>query len=73
MTTRSHSSKKKTAIVALLFLLPALILFILWLSVGISLGDVGRTEKVQTYLSFFPEAIQNMTAINIISIIFSLM
>jgi Na+/proline symporter len=72
MTTRSHSSKKKMAIIALFFLLPALILFILWLSVGVRLGDVGRTEKIETYLDYFPAALQNMAALNIISIIFSL-
>jgi hypothetical protein len=72
MTTRSHSSKRTTAIIALLFLLPALILFILWLSVGVRLGDVGRTEKIQTYLDYFPAAIQNIATLNIISIIFSL-
>jgi hypothetical protein len=72
MTTRSHSSKRTTAIIALLFLLPALILFILWLSVGMRLGDVGRTEKIQTYLDYFPAALQNMATLNIISIIFSL-
>jgi hypothetical protein len=71
MTTKSHSAKKKTAIVALLFLLPALILFILWLSVGVRLGDVGRTEKVSAYLDYFPAVLQNLNTINIISIIFS--
>ena len=69
MTTKSHVPSKVTAIIALVFLLPALILFIMWSSIGLQGSDLNAEEKISAYLAKFPSLIQNLYTIHIISIV----
>ncbi|MEO6637505.1 MAG: hypothetical protein ABIN25_04470 [Ginsengibacter sp.] len=69
MTTRSHVPSKVTAIIAMVFLLPALILFIMWSSIGLEASGINAAEKISIYLAKFPPVLQNFTLIHIISIV----
>ncbi len=69
MTTTSHVSSKLNAGIAGLLLLPALIFFIMWSSTGLRENDLNAQEKVSAYLGKFPGFMQNLTVINIISIV----
>lgn len=69
MTTKSHVPSKVTAIIAIAFLLPALILFIMWSSIGLQGSGLNAAEKISAYLDKFPSVLQNFTAIHIISIV----
>ncbi len=69
MTTRSHVPSKVTAIIAMVFLLPPLILFIMWSSIGLQGSGLNAAEKISAYLNKFPAGLQNFNAIHIISIV----
>lgn len=69
MTTKSHVPSKVTAIIAIVFLLPALILFIMWSSIGLQVSGLNAAEKISAYLEKFPPVLQNFTVLNIISIV----
>lgn len=69
MTTTSHVSAKKNAGIAVLLLLPALIFFIMWSSTGLRGNGLNAKAKVSAYLEKFPGFMQNLTVINIISIV----
>ncbi|MEO8110364.1 MAG: hypothetical protein ABI594_10035 [Ginsengibacter sp.] len=68
MTTKSHMPSKVTAIIAMVFLLPALVLFIMWSSIGLQGSGLNAKEKISVYLAKFPVAMQNLNIIHIISI-----
>jgi len=68
MTTASHVSSKWTAAFAIVFLLPALLLFILWSSIGLRLSGMSEVDKRDTYISYFPGWLPNINAIHLISI-----
>lgn len=68
MSTKSPISRRVTAILALLFFIPALILFIMWSSIGLRYGVMSMGEKIDTYLGFFPGWLQNMTLLHVISL-----
>ncbi len=69
MTTTSHVPSKVTAIIAMVFLLPALILFIMWSSIGLQGSGLNAEEKISIYLAKFPSVMQNLTTIHVISIV----
>ncbi len=69
MTTTSHVSSKATAVIAMVFLLPALIFFIMWSSIGLQASGLNAKEKISSYLEKFPVFMQSLTTINIISIV----
>ena len=69
MTTKSHVPSKVTAIIAMVFLLPALVLFIMWSSIGLQDSGLNAQEKISIYLAKFPVAMQNLSTIQIISIV----
>jgi hypothetical protein len=73
MTKKTHVSQKKNAVIAALFLLPPLILFLMWLFAGSGYGDLSESQMVDNYLSYFPSTIQNAKIIFIISVIFCLL
>lgn len=70
MSTKSKVSKKSAAGLAVIFLLPALILFLMWATLGIRYGFLSDVEKHDSFLSSFPEWMQNFAAIHILSMIF---
>ncbi len=72
MTTTKHLHSKTSAVLAILFLLPPLIMFIMWSSIGLHSGSLNANEKINSYLEMFPRFMQNLAAINILSIIFCL-
>lgn len=69
MTTTSHVPSKVSAAIAIVFLLPALIFFIMWSSIGLQGTGLNANEKISAYLGKFPVFMQNLTTINIISIV----
>lgn len=70
MSTKSHVSRRFTAVLAIIFFLPALILFAVWSSIGLRFSGIGEAEKTDYYLDYFPYWLQNMTAIHLISLAF---
>ena len=68
MTKTFLVSRKITAALAIVFLLPALIFFIMWSSIGIQATGINEQEKMSTYIGYFPTWLQNITTIHIISI-----
>ena len=69
MTTNSHISRKWTATVAIIVLLPAFILFIMWSTIGLRFSGLSDTDKIDYYLAYFPQWLQNINIIHTISII----
>lgn len=69
MTKKSHMPSKVTAIIAMVFLLPALVLFIMWSSIGLQGSGLNAKEKISIYLAKFPVAMQNLYTIHVISIV----
>lgn len=69
MTKTTHVSRRWTAAFAIAFLLPALIFFIMWSSIGLRFSGISDSDKMDTYLSYFPGWLQNMNTIHIISIV----
>jgi len=66
-------SRRVTAILAALFLLPALVFFIMWSSIGLRITGISEQEKMSTYIGYFPAWLQNITTIHIISIVCCIM
>lgn len=69
MSTKSHVSKKITAALAIIFLLPPLVLFIMWSSIGWRHSDIGASDQMGTYLDYFPGWLGNINIIHAISIV----
>lgn len=69
MTKTSHVPSKVTAVIAIVFLLPSLIFFIMWSSIGLQATGLNAKEKISAYLEKFPVFMQSITTINIISIV----
>jgi hypothetical protein len=72
MSTNSHVKKKVTAIIAIIFLLPPLIGFIMWTSIGMRFSDMNQVDKEETFLEYFSGVFKNIHTIDIISIVFCL-
>ena len=69
MTKTSHVSRRITAVLAIVFLLPALIFFIMWSSIGLQMTGINEQEKMSTYIGYFPTWLKNITTIHVISIV----
>lgn len=72
MTTHAHVSRRFTATLAIIFFLPALILFIIWSSIGLRFGEMNERDQIDTFLSYFPSWLQNFTTLHVISIVLCL-
>lgn len=72
MSTNSHVKKKVTAFLAMLFLLPSLIVFIMWSSIGMRFPEMNQFEKEETFLGYFSGLFKSIHVVDIISIIFCL-
>lgn len=70
MSTQPHVSRKLTAVLAVIFLLPPLVLYFMWVSIGLKYNGIGDNEWMDTYLSYFPKWLSNINFIHAISIIF---
>ncbi len=70
MSTSSHVKKKVTAGLSIVFLLPALVLFIIWTSVSIRFSDMNEIDKQETFLGYFSGLFKDIHVVNIISMIF---
>jgi hypothetical protein len=73
MTKTNRVSRKTTAVLAIVFLLPALILFIMWSSIGLKVTGISQEEKLSTYLGYFPTWLQSIATLHTISIVCCLM
>lgn len=69
MSKKSTQSSLGTAILSVVVFLPALILFLLSLSIGFRDGGVSHASKVDIFTSYFPDWMNNYTLINIVSIV----
>ena len=67
--TTSLVSRKVTAALAIVFLLPAFIFFIKWSSIGLHTTGITDEEKMSTFIGYFPGWLQNITTIHTISIV----
>ena len=72
MSTSSHVKKKVTAFLSILFLLPPLILFIMWSSIGRRFPEMNQFERQETFLGYFSGLFKSIHVVDIISIIFCL-
>jgi hypothetical protein len=64
------NSKKLTGIIAILFLIPPLLLFVGYALTGIGGGYMSPVEKQETLLEHLPSWSQNYSVLVIVSIIF---
>jgi hypothetical protein len=69
MATRSHVSRNVTAVLAIVFLLPALILFMKWSSMGLQVSGISKQDQLTMYLGYFPTWLKSMSTIHAISIV----
>jgi hypothetical protein len=69
MSTNSHIRRKTTALLAVLFLLPAIIFFIMWSSIGLRYSGINAVDQMDIYLSNFPTWLGNIDTIHAISIV----
>ena len=72
MSTNHHVKKKVTATLSIIFLLPALVLFIIWSSIGLRFADMNEIDQQETFLSYFSGLFKDIHVIDIISIVFCL-
>ncbi len=69
MSTSSHVSRRFTAVLAILFLLPALIFFIMWWSISLRYSGINESEQMDTFLGYFPQWLKSINIIHAVSII----
>ena len=69
MSTKSHVSRKMTAALGIIFLLPPLIMFVMWSSIGLRYSGIDADEQMDTYLDYFPGWLKNINTIHAISIV----
>jgi hypothetical protein len=72
MSTNNHLKKKVTAVISILFLLPALVMFMIWTSIGIRVPDLSDVDRQETFLNYFSGLFNNIHVVNIVSIILCL-
>jgi len=72
MSTNSHVKKKVTAVISILFLLPSIVLFMMWNSIGLRFPDMSDVDKQEAFLDYFSGLFKNIHVVNIVSIIFCL-
>src|SRR5664279_683190 len=63
-------SRRITAALAIVFLLPPLIFFIMWSSIGIRTTGISEHEKMRIYHGYFPSWLGHISTIQIIAIVF---
>ena len=68
MSTKSHVPGKITAAIAIVFLLPPLVFFMMWSSIGLRYSDISNSDKTDTFLGYFPAFLKNMTTVHVISL-----
>jgi len=69
MSTHSHIRRRTTAALAILFLLPPVIFFIMWSSIGLRYSDINAVDQMDIYLSDFPAWLRNIDTIHAISVV----
>jgi len=69
MSTNSHVKKKVTGALSVIFLLPPLIFFLMWSSIGIRFRDISDVDKQEAFLDYFSGVFANVHVVNIISIV----
>jgi len=69
MTTTHIVSRRITATLAIVFLLPPLYFFIKWSSIGLRITGISEQEKMSTYRGYFPPWLQDITTIHLIAMV----
>lgn len=68
MSTDSHIKKKVTATLSVIFLLPALVVFLIWISITIRFTDMNEIDQQETFLGYFSGFFKDIHVVDIISI-----
>ncbi|MEO8721470.1 MAG: hypothetical protein ABI297_01845 [Ginsengibacter sp.] len=72
MSTKSHVRGRVTAALSIAFLIPPLILFMMWVSIGMRRSSIDANDKIDIYLGYFGGLFNDLHVINIVSIVFCL-
>ena len=67
MTKTHQQHKKTTAILAIVFLLPALYIFGVWLKVFNFNSDLNQAEKIAAFTGYFPKGLNDIKIITYFS------
>lgn len=69
MSTKTRVKSKTSALLAALFLLPSLILLVIWISTGIGNSGMSEVGRQNEFLSYFPTWMQNFKALHLFSLV----
>lgn len=69
MSSHKKVSSSNSAIIAVLFLIPPLVLFLMWISTAWGDGFVSDSERKNLFLDKFPEWMQNFSAIHVLALV----
>lgn len=69
MSAKTHLSRKITAAMAIIFLLPPLIFFAMWSSIGLRYSGLSNEDQMDVYTGYFPRWLRDINAIHTISIV----
>ena len=69
MSAKTHLSRKITAAIAIFFLLPPLIFFVMWSSIGLRYSGLSNGDQMDVYVGYFPSWLRDINAIHIVSIV----
>ena len=61
-------SRRVTATLAIVFLIPAMVFFLLWTSVSLKATGISEQVKTAYFMEFFPKWLQDMNLIHIIAL-----
>lgn len=68
MSTKTHVHKIYTAILSVIILLPPIIFYFMFTSIGWRYSDISPVDKVDTFTGYFPGFLRNINVIHAISI-----
>jgi hypothetical protein len=69
MSTKTHVSKIFTAVLSVVILLPAIVFFFMYVSIGWQNKDINDVDKMDTFTGYFAGFLKNINVIHGISIL----
>ena len=69
MSTNTHVHKVYTAILSVIIVLPPIIFYFMYTSIGWRYSDISQVDKVDTFTGYFPGFLRNINVIHAISIV----
>lgn len=73
MSSKVKAAKNSGLLPAFIFFIPALVIFLMWVTIGWQDGLLNEVEKTDIFLNRFPGFIQNFEVIHIASILLSIL